>query len=206
MSLYNEGADRGILPTPTIFAVGIVNDIRKTCTAELKAVNNRLYLIGDTKKEFGGSEYYQILGAKGGTVPRVDFGMLSKTCESVVTLIEKGAIAACHDVSDGGLAVAVSEMIIGSDDLGASIDISKITDIRSDFKLFSESNTRFIAEVSDVSLFESVLRGNKVPFHEIGRVTKEKKLIVNDNGRKLVQLDIDAIRKKWDNGIRSLVG
>lgn len=206
VSLYNEGVGGSILPTPAIFAVGIVNDIRNTCTVELKKDNHRLYVIGETKNELGASEYYRLCGVSGGIVPRVDVSVLKRTCEAVVSSIENGAIVACHDVSDGGVAVCLSEMIIGSDGLGAQVDVSDFGDIRTDFKLFSESNTRFVAEVSDVKSFLKIMMDNDVPFYEVGSVTADGRLVVSDNGRKVIDIDSFTVAKTWDEGIRKVVG
>jgi phosphoribosylformylglycinamidine synthase II len=206
VSLYNEGVEGSILPTPAILAIGIVEDIRNTCTAELKKEGNRLYVVGETKKELGGSEYYRLHGVCGGVVPRVDIDVLRRSCEAVVSSIEKGAIAACHDVSDGGLLVALAEMIIGADGLGADADISRMEDLRSDFKLFSESNSRFIAEVSDTQTFEEIMSRNKVSFYPIGNVTSNGNLVVSDGEKELIDADSSVISRTWDEGIRNIVG
>ena len=206
VSLYNEGVAGSILPTPAIFAIGIVDDIRKTCTAELKDAGNKLYVIGETKKEFGGSEYYRLLSVSFGVVPRVDVDVLARSCEAVVSSIEEGAVCACHDVSSGGLGVCLSEMIIGSGGLGASVDMTSLAELRSDFKLFSESNTRWIAEVKDCVLFEKIMKRNNVAFYAVGEVTCNGRIIISDNGRTLVDLDSKKICKEWDEGIRKIVG
>ena len=204
VSFYNEAPDKAILPTPAIFAVGIVNDIRRTCTAELKAESNPLYVIGGTKKELGASAYYRFRNADGGAVPKVDVSLLKNTCEAVVASIENSAIAACHDISDGGIAVCLAEMIIGSDNLGATVDISSLCNLRTDYKLFSESNTRFIAEVRNTPLFEKIMKHNNVPFYKIGKVTKEK-LIINDSSKKIIDIDSKTLSRTWDDGIRKIV-
>ncbi|MFH1127620.1 MAG: AIR synthase-related protein, partial [archaeon] len=206
VSLYNEGVEGSILPTPTIFGIGMVDDIRKTCTVELKKDGNRLYVVGETKKELGGSEYYRLAGVSGGVVPRVDVDLLKRTCEAVVSSIESGAVAACHDVSDGGIAVAVAEMIIGSGGLGASVDVTCLGKLRSDFKLFSESNTRFVAEAADADAFLKTMKQNNVPFYFIGRVTGDGNLVVSDGKKKLIDADSVAVCKAWDEGIRKIVG
>ncbi len=206
VSFYNEGVEGGILPTPAIFAIGIVDDIRNTCTVELKGAGNKLYVIGETRQELGGSEYYRVCGVCGGVVPRVDVDVLKRSLEAVVSSIEKGAICACHDVSSGGIGVCISEMIIGAAGLGAKVDVSSIGGIRSDFKLFSESNTRWIAEVTDIGLFEKVMKENNVLFYAIGEVTSDARLVVSDNGRKIVDADASRVAKVWDEGIRKIVG
>jgi hypothetical protein len=103
---------------------GIVDDIRTCITSDLKTEGNLLYLIGKpTEKELGGSEYYKYIKVEGGAVPKTDPVILQQCMKGLLHCMKKGYIAACHDLSEGGLAVCVSEMSIGGD-LGATIDIS----------------------------------------------------------------------------------
>ncbi len=208
VSLYNEGMNSAIAPTPAIVAVGIVNDIRKTTTSYLKKEGNLLYVIGETKKELGASEYYAMIGAEGGAVPDVDAEVLKKSVESVVTSIENGLVESCHDVSDGGLAVCIAEMCFGADNLGADIDVSKLAGIRPDFKLFSESNTRWIAEVSpeNKESFENIFRDNKIPVHEIGKVIGNNALQISDSGRMVVDAKVSLLREAWVKGLKKFSG
>lgn len=204
VSFYNESASIPIPPTPTILGVGIVKDVRKCVTADLKSDGNTLFLIGETKREMGGSEYCKLIGLEGGAVPKVDFDCLKGSIKRVLGAIDKGLIKACHDISEGGLGICIAEMCIGGD-VGVEIDIESIADLRCEFKLFSESNTRWVVEVEKryEENFLETLEGLKV--FKIGAV-KGRNLIIDDGERELVNLSINEVKEAWDNGLKRLIG
>ena len=146
VSFYNEAPSGAVLPTPSILGCGIVRDVRKCVTSDLKREGNTLAIVGATKQEMGASEYYRMTKSYSGKVPDVDIQALRAGMDVVIGGIERGAIVACHDISDGGLAVALAEMCIGGD-VGVDADLSKIEKVRSDVRLFSESNSRWIVEL-----------------------------------------------------------
>jgi len=208
VSFYNESVKTAVPPTPELFGVGIAPDIRKCITSDLKKEGNPIYLVGkQTEEEMGGSEYYKIMGIEGGDVPKTDTGILSKCMKGILSAIGKEYITSCHDVSEGGIGVCLSEMIIGGD-IGTVVDLSNVSKkLRSDFKLFSESNTRWILEVKKQSEkdFEEALKKEDVPFIKIGE-TKGKKLIINEGGNALINLDINTLRNIWKNAIWNIMG
>lgn len=106
-----------------------------------------IYVIGDTKDEMGASLMFRKFGGKGGEVPDVDVPRLMDVSGRLLEAMDKGLVRACHDCSDGGIAVAVAEMCI-SGDVGAEVDLVGIGDLPVNVKLFSESNSRWIAEVA----------------------------------------------------------
>jgi len=173
VSFYNESTTNAVPPTPQLLGIGIVKDIRKCVTTDLKTPGNLLYLIGKkTEKEMAGSEYYNILGMNGESIPVVDTKILKTCIKGILSVIDRGYIASCHDISEGGLGVCLSEMSIGGN-VGASVDISDVgIGLRTDFKLFSESNTRWIIEVKKEKIkeFEELLKKNTTPFVQIGKV------------------------------------
>ena len=121
--------------------------------------------------------------------------------------IEKGYLTSCHDVSEGGIAVSLSEMAIGGN-IGAIIDISKINEnLREDFILFSESNTRWIVEIKNKYCvnFEKILKKFDIPFIKIGN-TLGTKIIIKNNAKKIIKTDINLIREKWKTSISNLMG
>ena len=146
VSFYNEAQSGAVLPTPALLGCGIVRDIRKCVTSDFKQEGNTIALIGVTKPEMGASEYYRMTKAYSGKVPDVDIPALRAGVDVVIGGIERSAIVACHDVSDGGVAVALAEMCIGGD-VGASVDISRMEKLRTDVRLFSESNSRWVVEL-----------------------------------------------------------
>ena len=208
VSFYNESVYSAVPPTPEIMGIGIVDDIRKCVTADFKKQGNPIYLVGnETKKETGGSEYYKIIGVEGGIVPRTDANILKKSIKGILSAISKELIASCHDISEGGLAVCLSEMAIGGD-LGAVVDVSKVgKNLRSDFKIFSESNTRWVVEVKKEKQkeFEQILKNKKIFFLCIGEV-KGKNLVIKNNKKIVIDLNVKTLRKCWNNPIWDIMG
>jgi len=208
VSFYNESVKTAVPPTPELFGVGIAPDIRKCITSDIKKEGNPIYLLGkQTEKEMGGSEYYNIMGIEGGDVPKTDTGILSKCMKGILSAIDKEYVASCHDVSEGGIGVCLSEMTIGGD-IGAIVDLSNLSKkLRSDFKLFSESNTRWVLEVKKQSKkdFEKTLKKEDMPFIKIGE-TKGKKLIINEGENTLINLEINTLRNIWKNTIWDIMG
>ena len=203
VSLYNESAamNESIPPTPAILGIGICEDIRECVTVDLKEAGNILFLIGDTKKELGGSEYYKLRGVKGGLVPRTDPKVLKRSMVALLDTMKAGLVASCHDLSEGGLAVAVCEMSMGGDS-GVYIDIGAVNpELRGDYKLFSESNTRWVVEVQRAvaGRFEALMATHDVCIIEIGTVIKDKRVSISDNGTEVVDISIDAVRTAWGN-------
>lgn len=196
VSLYNESAFGPIAPTPTLFGVGIVDDVRKCVTSDLKKEGNLLYLVGDTQKELGGSVYYHVLRLEGGVVPRVDPKKTKKLSNDMLSAIKSGLVRSCHDLSEGGLLACAAEMALGGD-TGFEIDVSGLCDLRFDSKLFSESNTRWLVEVpqKNAKKFEK-----KIGALRVGRVTGGDEMIFIDGSQKL-ELPITKARQKWGNSI-----
>ena len=208
VSFYNESVKTAVPPTPEILGIGIVPDIRKCVTSDFKKEGNPVYLTGkETEKEMGGSEYYKIMNLDGGIVPKTDTKLLKNCMDSILSTIEKEYVASCHDVSEGGMGVCLSEMAIGGD-IGAIVDISKIgSSLRTDFKLFSESNTRWVIEVKKEKQkdFEKLLEKKNTPFIQIGE-TKGKKLIVKDGKDAVINVDVAVLRDCWKNAIWDIMG
>ncbi|MCL2711968.1 MAG: phosphoribosylformylglycinamidine synthase subunit PurL [Methanomassiliicoccaceae archaeon] len=147
VSLYNESSNGVcILPTPMVIGTGLIADSSKAVSADLKGRGTSLFLIGDTKDEMGGSLLFRKFGGTGGDVPDVDPDNLKKLMTKMLKAMDQGLVMSCHDCSDGGFAVAMAEMCIAGN-IGASIDLSKIKGTNT-VKMYSESNTRWIAEVA----------------------------------------------------------
>ncbi len=208
VSFYNESVKSAVPPTPEIMGVGIVEDIRKCVTVDFKKEKNPIYLIGkETEKEMGGSEYYRLIKIQGGKVPRTDADVLKKSINFILSSISKEFIASCHDISEGGLAVCLAEMAIGGE-IGATVDITKVgKNLRTDYKIFSESNTRWIVEVKKEKQkdFEKLLKNKKIFYVCIGEV-KEKNLVIKDNKKIVINLDVKTLYNSWSKPIWNLMG
>jgi len=205
-SLYNESPLGPVTPTLLITAVGIVPDIRLAVSMDLKAPGNLLYIVGKTYNELGGSEYYKLKGFLGKSVPKVHANQAKKIFTALTKAIQKGAIKACHDLSEGGLAIAASEMALASG-LGAELNLKKLpcADVkRDDFALFSESNSRFLVEVNpkDKVAFEGFMKGKA--FAEIGKVTGDLRLIIKGlKGTIEIDVPVEDLGAAWKQTLSS---
>lgn len=202
VSFYNEAPGFTVLPTPTILGCGIVRDIRKCVTSDLKREGNTIALIGTTGPQMGASEYYRLTRSWSNKVPDVDVSALRAGIDTVVEGIERGCIVACHDVSDGGLAVALAEMCIGGD-IGAEIDVSKMERLRADVRLFSESNSRWVVELRKGK--EKLLpRDRRAKVTRLGTVGGSSLRILS-GGRTLVDLDVARLAESFNATLWRLV-
>ena len=192
VSLYNETSEGAIPPTPVLMGVGIVNDIRKCTTSDMKS-KGTIWLVGDTKEEMGASLYYRTIGKECPSVPKTDFDSFIPRMEQLIQAIENGEVVACHDISTGGLAMAVIEMCMSGK--GAKINLTG--EMRADVELFSEGNGRWVVQVAPGS--EENFR-KRFDFAEIIGDVNDK-IIFNKNDEKLVELDIDKTREEWTNPI-----
>jgi phosphoribosylformylglycinamidine synthase II len=208
VSFYNESMKTAVPPTPEIFAVGIVEDIRTCVTSDFKNEGNLVYLVGKrTEKELGGSEYYHVMQIDGGHVPKTDPEILKQCMKSLLACMKNHYIAACHDLSEGGLGVCLAEMSIGGD-IGVQIDISGVgTDLRTDDKVFSESNTRWVIEVKKQCQkeCEAQLERDGIGFSLIGK-TNGKHFRIMDGAKTVVNLSVEVLRKCWRTPIWDLMG
>jgi phosphoribosylformylglycinamidine synthase II len=198
-SLYNESPMGPVTPTLLITAVGLVPDIRAAVSMDFKAPGNLLYVVGKTYAELGGSEYYKLQGALGKSVPKVRLAHAKRTYNALTKAIAKGAAKTCHDLSEGGLAVAAAEMALASD-YGIELDLNKVPSDpgREDFILFSESNSRFLVEVAekDREAFEAIMKGKFCSL--IGTVTKKPQLKIKGlKGATVVDASVEALRAAW---------
>ncbi len=199
-SLYNESPLGPVTPTLLITAVGIVPDVRSIVSMDLKAPGNLLYILGDTYPELGGSEYYKLKGFLGKSVPKLHASKAKKTYHKLTKAMGESVIKSCHDLSEGGLAVAAAEMAFAGG-YGLKLDLRAIPNrsiTRNDFLLFSESNSRFLLEVAeqDCSEFEKLIKNEACKI--IGRVTKDEKLLIRGlEGKVLVNAGLTELRRSW---------
>jgi phosphoribosylformylglycinamidine synthase II len=200
-SLYNESPIGPVTPTLLITAIGIIPNVRKTVSMDLKAPGNLVYLIGNTYAELGGSEYYRTKCFIGRSVPLVRLSEAKRTMDSVLKAIKADYVRACHDLSEGGLAVATAEMAF-SGGLGLEVWLDKFPQSepirRDDYVLFSESNSRFLVEVPEKLRedFEATMKGAN--FANIGRVKKEKYLSIHGlDGETVIEANLDKLRDAW---------
>ena len=207
-SLSNEFiTDKGeriqIPYTLLISAMSIVADARKCITMDAKKAGNHLLVVGLTKRELGGSRYYELHGATGASVPQVDLATAPTVMRSVADLIGRGLVRSAHDPSEGGLAVALAEMLFAGG-LGAAIDLAGVPcteDADADeVLLFSESATRFVLEIEPQN-FDAVaksLKSQAIRFGVIGTITEPAKLrIRSTKAGHLMDEPVEALKESW---------
>ena len=152
VSLYNETDGTGILPTPAIGGVGLIDDYAKTMTMGFKGAGEAIYLIGQGQGHLGQSLWLrEVIGREDGPPPVVDCADEQWSGWVVQQLIKEGIASAVHDVSDGGLAVAVSEMALGGG-IGAAVDARH--EMIPEGWWFGEDQARFVVTVSDADALE----------------------------------------------------
>jgi phosphoribosylformylglycinamidine synthase II len=209
-SLYNEyetgGASICIPPTLLISAMAVIKDVNKAVSMDCKQAGNLVYIIGATYQELGGSHYYAIHDYVGDTVPKVYPEKGKKLMDSLSAAMEKGLVKACHDCSEGGIGVAAAEMAFAGG-LGMTVNLAKVPLAepieRDDFILFSESNTRFIAEVAPEHKdeFEDMMSG--VDFAEIGQVTDNQIFeVYSRSGKVLLTASTADLKEAWQKPLR----
>ena len=209
-SLYNEFAytdktgDRQTVAIPgtlLVTAMGQVPDCGRAVTMDLKEAGNPLYLVGETREELGGSHLLKVLPPQAddsssprGAAPGVDAALAPQVFAAVHRAIAAGVVRSCHDLSEGGLAVAAAEMAFAGE-LGAELTLP--VDLPDPVALFSESNTRFLVEVpeDDAAAFESHLAG--VPHARIGAVTGGDRLVIRGENRTVIDAPLADLKAAW---------
>jgi phosphoribosylformylglycinamidine synthase len=186
-----------------ISALGQLDDVEQAVTMDLKEAGNVLLLIGPTANELGGSHFALVNGLEGGAVPRVNLDLAPRVFAVVHQAIRRGFVRACHDLSEGGLAVSVAEMAFAGG-LGVSLDLqplAKSTGINDDsVLLFSESNTRFLLEVPATarSSVEALCQSAGVPIVLLGKVTTTNRVqILNASGAAVIDSNLSELKQRW---------
>ena len=201
-SLNNEfqtetGQAIAIPPTLLISAVSVIEDVSRCVTADAKEAGNILFLLGTTTGHLGGSHYLMVEGAESGTdIPPVHPAESKKVMLAVQKAIAAGLVRACHDLSEGGLAVAAAEMAF-SGGLGTELDLSGGAGVPLAAKLFAENAGRFLVEVApdNREAFVEIVR--YVPASIIGKVTDTGRIVVAADGKTLINVSIGQAKAAW---------
>jgi phosphoribosylformylglycinamidine synthase len=186
-------------PTILYSMVAKIDDVQQTITSNFKADGDLIYILGKTYDELGASEFYKLFDRLGANVPKVRKENAKRLYEKVMKANEQNLIESCHDLSDGGLVVAVCESAIGTE-FGVELDVSELGELSLNAILFSESHSRFIV---------SIKQGNKTEFEKLmgsdslflGKVNSTKRFIVNRGGGKIIDLEIAKLQEAWDKGL-----
>ncbi|MFH5186457.1 phosphoribosylformylglycinamidine synthase subunit PurL [Paenibacillus sp. TAB 01] len=204
VSLYNENAKGAIYPTPVVGMVGLVHDTDHITTQGFKQEGDVIFVLGETKAELGGSEFQYVMhGVTEGRPPQLDLDVEKKLLNTVLGAIQQGLVASAHDLSDGGLAVALAESCI-SGRLGAQVNFA--SELRNDIALFSESQSRILLSASPEKAEElkAYIAGQGVPVQQLGQVTGQE-LQIQVNAEPVIQASVAQLEKVWKDAIPCLM-
>jgi len=201
-SWFNARGEKQTIAIPCsllISAMGQIADCRLATTMDLKRSGNAIYLIGVTRDELAGSYASLALGKSGGKVPVVDATLAMRIYQAIHHAMQNRLIASCHDLSEGGLAVALSEMAFAGE-LGVAIDITSMRQasfIDREVALFSESNSRLLCEIPSTKshTFELAMQG--LPCFKLGIVTDQDRVTIQCDGDTLIDRPWSQLRETW---------
>lgn len=195
VSLYNETSGTAIYPTPVVGMVGLVTDIDHITTQHFKNSNDLIYLVGETKDEFGGSELQKLLnGRVFGKAPELNVNIEKERQNQVLAAIRAGVVVSAHDLSEGGLAVAVAECLFTNEKLGAEVNIAG----NPVSALFSETQSRFLLTVKaeHKNEFESL-----VDAVQIGSVNDTASLKITNGELTVLEASTKELKAAWKGAI-----
>jgi phosphoribosylformylglycinamidine synthase len=188
-SLYNETNGNPIDPTPVIGGVGLMEDVTKQMTIGFKAEGEAIYLIGQTTGHLGQSLYLrEVFGKEEGNPPAVNLTAERRHGKFVRNLIAAEGVTACHDVSDGGLLVALAEMAMAGE-VGCALAVSSV---EPSF-WFGEDQARYVVTVRDADAFEAVASENGIPHVLLGR-TGGTAIVMADKSK----IELSVLREGYD--------
>ncbi|MGG2025001.1 phosphoribosylformylglycinamidine synthase subunit PurL [Gottfriedia sp. S16(2024)] len=200
VSLYNETNGEAVYPTPVVGMVGLIEDVEHITTQNFKTAGDLIYVIGGAEAEFGGSELQKLLNGKiFGKAPSIDLAVESSRQEQILAAIQAGVVASAHDISEGGLAVAIAESTFGPSEVGATITIEGNEVV----SLFSETQSRFLLSVKPEhkEQFEALVDAKL-----IGTVTEEKSVTVrNENNETVLHASVEELKQAWKEAIPCLL-
>ena len=211
VSLYNETEGEAIYPTPVVGVVGLIEHNDHTTTQFFQNSGDVLLLLGDTKNELGGSSYQQMqLGKITGMPPELDLDKERTLQQTLLEIIRSGIVNSAHDLSQGGLALA----LLTSCTENFGILVNWEIDLRPDIALFSESQSRILLSISpdNTELVEVVMQKKGVPCARIGKVVSSGtsgsncggstgSFDISLNGTPVIQAELNPLRELWKNAI-----
>jgi phosphoribosylformylglycinamidine synthase subunit PurSL len=200
----DDGTAVSIPHTLLVTAVAVTPDVTRLVSADLKGPGHDLYLVGETKDELGGSLASALLDVSGGQVPQVDLERAPRALAAMHAAIQTGAVLACHDLSEGGLAVAAAEAAFAGG-VGAELDLGAVPQaggLEPATLLFSETPTRFLVEVDPAqgAAFEGALEG--MPFAKVGVTTAEANLSFGE----VLEAPLAELLEVWRRPLFDLYG
>jgi len=210
VSLYNQTGETPIWPTPQIGAVGLLDDVSLVVDQFFKQEGDLVILLGETYLELGGSEYLATIhGIEKGSPPSLNLQREASLQKLLVHLAHNKLVSSMHDLSNGGLAVALAEGLFGPYKNGDSrfgLEIYLNADIRADFPLFSESQSRVVISCHQSKMDEilQTAREFKTPAKLIGMVKKDR-MVVKLNRAPVIDIETRELEETWSSSLSSLL-
>lgn len=196
VSLYNESAQGAIPPSPMISCLGSMPDVAKVVTYDFKRTETNVVLVGERKDECGGSVYYHLHNALGANLPKPDVKAVNREVRALYEAVQNGLVLSAHDISEGGVAVAIAEMSF-KNEIGVNVNVAG--ELATEKKLFGETGG-FILEVARDKLKElkRVFAEHDVPVFVLGDTVAGSRLRMNE----VIDLPISVAKAAWENGLR----
>lgn len=222
VSLYNGTPGGGAIPPSAIVCcIGVLPDAAQAVTMQFKQPHSQLFVVGERKQECGGSAYYEVLESLaslpkdtllGSAVPSPDFIALSKVLRLIRKAAQQKLLLSCHDISDGGLLLALFEMTTPvrktGGVIGAEVDLEFFPkDMRTDTLLFSQTEG-FVVEIDEHSLpaWKALCADGTVPVFPVGRTMPSARLRVHRDGQNILDGDLSAWHAQWLDALQSTLG
>ena len=192
VSLYNESQGKNIDPTPIVGLIGVINNLETPPPGVTWNEGDRLMVIGPPAKGLSGSAWAFARNARNGQLNKVDYEIHERVCQTVRMLVNQGLVTAIHDISSGGLAVAVAEMAVQS---GVGCSLARVPDIVS---MFSESPSRVVIAVDPEQMqsVEEIIQNQDIPNARIGLAHGDKFTI-----KGLIDIELSKIYDQWEGSL-----
>ena len=195
VSFYNETNGEGIIPTPTIGGVGVIDDLSRSMTLSFKAEDEAILLVGETTGHLGATAWLrEVANRRDGAPPAIDLNAERRNGDFTRGLIENGLLTACHDVASGGIAVALAEMAI-SGGLGAIVTIPKEDGIFTHGWLFAEDQGRYLLTASDPAPVIAAAQKADVTVEKIGKTGGHVLTLTNLTAGDTVTISVSELER-----------
>ena len=197
VSFYNESKSGAIPPSPIVSCLGRIKDVNKSVNMNFQKENSLILMVGKRKNELGGSIYYDLFNTLGANVPKPDLEEAKNEIFSLTSCIDNGLIISCHDISDGGLSCALSEMTF-KNEIGCAVNFQTL-ELTPEAFLFSETGG-FILEIEEKNLVgvEQEFKKNNVDVISIGKTKSNKRIKINNE----INISVTNVKQAWESGLR----
>ena len=199
VSFYNESSAGAIPPSPIVSCLGRLSDVDKAITTGFKKNNSKIMLIGERKKELGGSLYYSLFNHLGKDLPKPNLDQVESEIWALTDLIDNRLVLSAHDISDGGVAITLSEMSFYNE-IGFEVKINSAD--RPDVWLFSETGG-FIIELEENVLpqAQAVMSKYNIHYEEIGETTQHQAMVFGE----IIHMPILKAKDSWQRSLRNKI-